>query len=69
MKEGRYTFQIDFYFYAKSHKGAVRLGLWLVRKICNKFDNQARLTGVWFTPFASFNIHKIEDDRINEVLQ
>lgn len=66
MNKNRYIVQIDFYIHAKSDNGAVRLASWLVRKLCLKFDNQARLTGVWNAPFGSFITTKIENEKIME---
>jgi hypothetical protein len=64
MKNRRYIVQIDFYIHAKSDNKAVKLAVWICRKLSLVFDNQARLTGVWSAPFGSLITNKIDDDRI-----
>lgn len=60
MEGERYVVQVDFYLYAKSDKRAVRLAMWIVRKICAKFDNQARVAGVWSQPFGSLESREVK---------
>lgn len=67
MKKERYVIQIDFYIHEKTDKRAVKLAIWICRKLCMVFDNQARLTGVWSAPFGSLMTTKVEDDRIKAV--
>ena len=66
MSRERYVVQIDFYIHEKTDKKAVKLAIWICRKLCWVFDNQARVTGVWSLPFASLVSKKIKDDRIGE---
>jgi len=69
MKKERYVVQIDFYIHAKNDNKAVKLAIWITKKLCKKFDNQARVTGVWHSPFASLWTEKIKDDRIGRAFE
>ncbi len=69
MKKDRYIIQIDFYVHAKNPNKAVKLGIWICRKLQSVFDNQARLTSVWHAPFGSLTTLKIDDDRIKGAQQ
>lgn len=69
MKKERYVIQIDFYIHEKTDKKAVKLAVWICRKLCKVFDNQARLTGVWRSPFSCLLTEKINDDRIKEAFK
>lgn len=60
MGSERYVVQVGFYLYAKSDKKAVKLALWIVRKLCKRFDNQARVIGVWSQPFGSLESREVE---------
>jgi len=69
MKNERYVVQIDFYIHAKSDKKAVKLAVWICKKLRWVFDNQANVTGVWSLPFGVMVAEKIKDDRIKGVME
>lgn len=60
MENKRYVVQIDFYIHAKSDKKAIKLAMWIVQKLCRRFDNQARVTGLWSQPFASLESREVK---------
>lgn len=63
MKYERYVVQIDFYIWAKTDSKARKLANWIVRKLCRRFDNQARVTGLWSQPFGSLESREVKYEK------
>ena len=60
MNRERYIVQIDFYIWAKTDSKAVKLANWIAKKLCRRFDNQARITGLWSRPYGSLEPREVD---------
>jgi hypothetical protein len=65
MKEKRYTLTLDMYVYARNDREAMVKAAKIADELRNKEDNQAKVSTLDETPFASCEIREVHKGRLD----